>query len=1026
MHNKRLSLVTFLLIVLALFFWTQSRYPQLDEKAAMSGETPTAGISFDVVLGILPDDSVYTEIGKHTINWLDTNKKGMAFGLLFAAALMLLFSVISKHQFENRWLNSLVGTAMGAPLGVCVNCAAPIAKGIRSSGGKTETALATMISSPTLNLVVLSMLFAMYPNYIVAIKIFLTFVLLLVCVPLLSRVFPDDDSKPEKIPLEKPTGYAFQTNEHFGSGATEKWTNALKWTALNYFRSLWFMFKVAVPLMLLAGFIGAVLVTFLPLEKLVEFTYPTSLLQILLALLVVALVGTILPVPMAFDVIIVSILITLGLETKYAVTLLFTLGCFSIYSYFIVSESISRKIALGLFAIVVFLGMSGGVAAHFYEKHFKKVELAGYIELFKQSEQGPKVFYYLSSKDEDLSSSQLDVLLKPKANHKIVAQSPDGSATLKMMPFNSKIGGSRFKFKKIEGSEIGIDPPYQYSSRDILLDSFSNGRGIASGDVHNDDWPDIVVASGGKVYLYANLRNKTFARQAIETPNDTYVMGVALVDIDNDGWQDIFFTTFLEGNYVIYNRHGRFSKNNIEKLPQPEGMVYTVAPAFGVLGGSGVLDMVWGNMSVGIYGANSYNSQSRNYLLQNNKGKWDFSALKDGKDGETLTTLLSDFDMDGYTDLIVGNDFFVPDYFYLGGRNVPLSIASTDSLGIYETTRTTMSYITADISNDLSPEIFSVQVSLQRDRINREELFSDTENVKHKDLLSDIFSHQASTSKMISKNELSECPKDDLFGCIGYYIFARNVPVDLGEKFGFMNAAQYFEVGKEEMVRGMSYPPQINPSSVPRGHGTSVLLKDIGDGYLNVNQEFGIVETGYAWNAKFADLDNDEWVDLYINNGFILHSGSYWRNYLYRNNKGVGFVDASLESGLDTMLPSGSSTYTDYDRDGDLDIVVIPAIGPVLIYENLNHDDNSIAFLLNDNRGNYFGINSKIFIYYDDRSQYRELLLSGGFKSFDEPVAYFGLGQHKKVNRVEIRWSNGSSSIFAGELQPGLYTIVRH
>lgn len=1023
MKIKKLTLVSLLLLVIASFFWTQSRYPQLDEKAAMSGETPTSGISFDVVMEIAPEDSAYKKIGKHTVNWIDTNKKGMTFGLLFAAALILLFSIVSKHQFKNRWLNSLTGVLIGAPLGVCVNCAAPIAKGIRSSGGRTETALAAMISSPTLNLVVLSMLFAMYPSYIVAIKLFFTFILLMVGVPLLSMLFSDDDNQ-LKAPTQKPSRYIFQIDDHFRGEETDKWSSAIKWTIINYLKSLWYIFKVAVPLMLLAGLIGAILITFLPLEGLAEFTYPTSKLHILLALLVVALIGTALPVPMAFDVIIVSILMTLGLETKYAVTLLFTLGCFSIYSYLIVSVYMSKRIALGLFAIVVFLGMSGGVLAHFYEKHVKKAEIAGYMELFKQSKQEPKVFHYSSSTDRKITASQLNELLNLNEPHDI-ARSSDGTADLELMPFRPKVGKSNVKFKKIEGSDIGIDPPYQYSSRDILLDSFSNSRAIASGDVHNDNWPDIVVASGGKIYLYANLKNKQFSRQPLETPGETNVMGVTFVDIDNDGWQDVFFTTFLKGNYVAYNKSGNFDLQNIEKLPHPEGMVYTIAPAFGDLSGNGTLDMAWGNMSSGIHGSNSYNPQSKNFLLKNNDGKWNISAIHEGKNGETLTTLLSDFDLDGYTDLIVGNDFFVPDYFYLGGKDIPLSFTSTDSLGIYETTRTTMSYISADIDNDLTPEIFSVQTSLKREKTSHQDLTREIESKHHKNLLAEILDHQEKVAKALITNEFSECPQDDLFGCIGNYIFSRKLPIDLGKNFGFVNAAQDFEIGKEEMINGMEYPPQVHPNKAKKGHGTSVLLKKTDAGYSNVNQKFGIRETGFAWNAKFADLDNDQWSDLYINNGFILYGGSYWRNYFYRNENGVGFSDQSLESGLDTILPSGSSLFIDYDRDGDLDIVVIPAIGPLMLYENLNHENNSIAFSLKDNHGNHFGINAKIYIHYNGQSQYKEVLLSGGFKSFDEPVVYFGLSDNKKVDKIEIKWSNGSSSTFKGQFHPGMYTVVR-
>ena len=56
------------------------------------------------------------------------------------------------------------------PLGVCVNCAAPIAKGLYAGGARAETTLAAMIASPTLNIVVLTMLFGLFPFYMALTK----------------------------------------------------------------------------------------------------------------------------------------------------------------------------------------------------------------------------------------------------------------------------------------------------------------------------------------------------------------------------------------------------------------------------------------------------------------------------------------------------------------------------------------------------------------------------------------------------------------------------------------------------------------------------------------------------------------------------------------------------------------------------------------------------------------------------------------------------------------------------------------
>ena len=129
--GKRLVFAVLMIGLLAFLFWTGSRYPALDEKAMMSGaiqlEDP---ISFEAVYPIADGMPVAERIVKSTVNWIDTNKKGMTFGVLIAAAFLTLFGYLQQRSFRNGFANSALGLVVGAPLGVCVNCAAPIARGL--------------------------------------------------------------------------------------------------------------------------------------------------------------------------------------------------------------------------------------------------------------------------------------------------------------------------------------------------------------------------------------------------------------------------------------------------------------------------------------------------------------------------------------------------------------------------------------------------------------------------------------------------------------------------------------------------------------------------------------------------------------------------------------------------------------------------------------------------------------------------------------------------------------------------------
>ena len=162
--DARLIIAVAVLVGLTLSFWLSSRYPALNEKALMGGDTPMSGLAFDVVFDIMPDSPVWWEFVANTANWIMTNLKGMAFGLLFGAGILTLLSLITKRSFKNGFANAALGTAIGAPLGVCVNCAAPIALGLHQGRMRLETTLSALLASPTLNVIVVTMSFAMLPS----------------------------------------------------------------------------------------------------------------------------------------------------------------------------------------------------------------------------------------------------------------------------------------------------------------------------------------------------------------------------------------------------------------------------------------------------------------------------------------------------------------------------------------------------------------------------------------------------------------------------------------------------------------------------------------------------------------------------------------------------------------------------------------------------------------------------------------------------------------------------------------------
>jgi hypothetical protein len=109
--------------------------------------------------------------------------------------------------------------------------------------------------------------------------------------------------------------------------------------------------------MILAAVFGALVIELLPPQALIAQATVGGI-------ILVALVGAFLPVPMAFDVAIAYIAMTKGVPLPYVVTILCTLGIISVFSLSVVGKTISWKVAAGAYATVVALGTLAGVLTH--------------------------------------------------------------------------------------------------------------------------------------------------------------------------------------------------------------------------------------------------------------------------------------------------------------------------------------------------------------------------------------------------------------------------------------------------------------------------------------------------------------------------------------------------------------------------------------------------------------------------------------------------------------------------------------
>ena len=195
-----------------------------------------------------------------------------------------------------------------------------------------------------------------------------------------------------------------------------------------------------------------------------------------------------------------------------------------------------------------------------------------------------------------------------------------------------------------------------------LWPPFWEGRGTASGDFDNDGDDDIVLASTDRgLSLFWNDGKGKFTAGSDFPANirSLPIFTVASVDLNNDGWLDLVFTTYQLGNFVLWNDKGQFQR--LQQIKDRPDAVLTQALSFGDIDKDGDLDVVFGHWSSGWY-RRIPGLESTNRVVFNDGGTitGDHAQELDGMPGETLSVLLTDFNLDGNLDLIEANDFDRP------------------------------------------------------------------------------------------------------------------------------------------------------------------------------------------------------------------------------------------------------------------------------------------------------------------------------------------------------------------------------
>ena len=192
--------------------------------------------------------------------------------------------------------------------------------------------------------------------------------------------------------------------------------------------------------------------------------------------------------------------------------------------------------------------------------------------------------------------------------------------------------------------------------------------------------------------------------------------------------------------------------------------------------------------------------------------------------------------------------------------------------------------------------------------------------------------------------------------------------------------------------------------------------------YLYVNQgsnvfaplpaSSGVKDGGFGWGTESLDFDHDGFVDIAETNGWLDAEYTNEPTYLFRNNGDMTFTRSSLPKTCE-----GRSLMTlDYDRDGDMDMVITcwnaavklwrnDVTGPSSNWLEIFLDTSGVGALAPD------GIGSRLTAATGVVSQYFTISRGATYLGQSQLVAHFGLGSASDVDQLTIEWTNGTTTV---------------
>jgi hypothetical protein len=544
-------------------------------------------------------------------------------------------------------------------------------------------------------------------------------------------------------------------------------------------------------------------------------------------------------------------------------------------------------------------------------------------------------------------------------------------------------------FRKSSPSQTGLTFVNKITENDEVnffsYNHIYHGAGIGVGDVDNDQFPDLFLA-GNQVddKLFINRGGMHFedvTKEAGLSSNSGWSTGVSMIDINADGWLDIYVcrggpleVDSLRANQLfINNKDGSFSEKASDYGVGDRG--HSSQAYFFDFDKDNDLDLLvlnhhpqfispYDDLSNADNLAPQYSDQ-----LYRNEGNRTFTNItkKAGIDAGSLgmAASIGDINGDGWVDIYFsGNPLsFCMAYINQGNGTFSKSFNEMNRGSVTIALGSDM----ADLNNDGLRDIVVNQLKID-ETANKRSILQDSDNNGHFDLIS---------------------------------------------------AKRDYTIGMHEM--------HLNR----------------GNGYFScISTMAGVYVDKFSWAPLVADFDLDGWKDLFVTNGITrdytdkdfnqtlgdshgnggpLHIRQKIKNMpprghsnsIYRNMQDLTFTSRELEWGIQTPDYSNGAVYADLDMDGDLDIVTNSMNDTVAVWEN---DASSsrlfwIEVTINGPEQNIQGVGTRVKVKSGDREQVREYYPNRGLMSSMATPLFFGMGSDRGPYTIEIMWPDGKVSL---------------